>query len=117
MKVLLFNKHDLFLFLLLLKIEGISDIFFLKVVFLFQWKISHLFFQQDVVLSKTTGSLGFSIIGGTDHSSVPFGSKEPGIFISHVRDVTLNVCSYLKYIDCTDGSWWYGSFLWQTASW
>lgn len=30
------------------------------------------------------GSLGFSIIGGTDHSCTPFGAKEPGIFISHV---------------------------------
>ena len=32
------------------------------------------------------GTLGFSIIGGTDHSSTPFGDKEPGIFISHVRN-------------------------------
>ncbi|KAG5875961.1 hypothetical protein JTB14_034384 [Gonioctena quinquepunctata] len=39
---------------------------------------------QDVALSKLGGSLGFSIIGGTDHSSVPFGAKEPGIFISHM---------------------------------
>lgn len=39
---------------------------------------------QDVILIKE-GSLGFSIIGGTDHSCTPFGSKEPGIFISHVR--------------------------------
>lgn len=31
------------------------------------------------------GTLGFSIIGGTDHPSTPFGDKEPGIFISHVR--------------------------------
>ncbi|XP_044012679.1 protein scribble homolog isoform X14 [Aphidius gifuensis] len=38
---------------------------------------------QEVVLMKE-GSLGFSIIGGTDHSSTPFGDKEPGIFISHV---------------------------------
>ncbi|XP_071569388.1 protein lap4 isoform X4 [Temnothorax nylanderi] len=38
---------------------------------------------QDVVLVKE-GSLGFSIIGGTDHSCTPFGAKEPGIFISHV---------------------------------
>ncbi|XP_011691993.1 PREDICTED: protein lap4 isoform X6 [Wasmannia auropunctata] len=38
---------------------------------------------QDVVLIKE-GSLGFSIIGGTDHSCTPFGEKEPGIFISHV---------------------------------
>ncbi|XP_072380007.1 protein lap4 isoform X6 [Diabrotica undecimpunctata] len=39
---------------------------------------------EDVTLSKLGGSLGFSIIGGTDHSSIPFGSKEPGIFISHL---------------------------------
>ncbi|KAJ2947504.1 hypothetical protein O0L34_g17292 [Tuta absoluta] len=39
---------------------------------------------EDVVLLKEGGSLGFSIIGGTDHSCVPFGGKEPGIFISHV---------------------------------
>ncbi|XP_061704714.1 protein lap4 isoform X2 [Cydia pomonella] len=39
---------------------------------------------EDVVLVKEGGSLGFSIIGGTDHSCVPFGGKEPGIFISHV---------------------------------
>lgn len=36
------------------------------------------------MLPKNQGSLGFSIIGGTDHSCVPFGSHEPGIFISHV---------------------------------
>lgn len=33
---------------------------------------------------KEGGSLGFSIIGGTDHSCMPFGASEPGIFISHV---------------------------------
>ncbi|CAB0038792.1 unnamed protein product, partial [Trichogramma brassicae] len=38
---------------------------------------------QDVILIKE-GSLGFSIIGGTNHSCTPFGSKEPGIFISHI---------------------------------
>ncbi|VVC92568.1 unnamed protein product [Leptidea sinapis] len=42
---------------------------------------------QDVTLLKEGGSLGFSIIGGTDHSCVPFGGKEPGIFISH--DLTI----------------------------
>ncbi|XP_048007101.1 protein lap4 isoform X6 [Leguminivora glycinivorella] len=42
---------------------------------------------EDVVLVKEGGSLGFSIIGGTDHSCVPFGGKEPGIFISH--DLTI----------------------------
>ncbi|XP_068622158.1 protein lap4-like isoform X4 [Battus philenor] len=39
---------------------------------------------EEVTLFKEGGSLGFSIIGGTDHSCVPFGGKEPGIFISHV---------------------------------
>ncbi|XP_043483475.1 protein lap4 isoform X2 [Leptopilina heterotoma] len=38
---------------------------------------------EDVILIKE-GSLGFSIIGGTDHSCTPFGAREPGIFISHV---------------------------------
>ncbi|XP_051162436.1 protein lap4 isoform X2 [Leptopilina boulardi] len=38
---------------------------------------------EDVILVKE-GSLGFSIIGGTDHSCTPFGAREPGIFISHV---------------------------------
>lgn len=39
---------------------------------------------KDVTLPKNQGSLGFSIIGGTDHSCVPFGAHEPGVFISHV---------------------------------
>ncbi|XP_031624898.1 protein lap4 isoform X10 [Contarinia nasturtii] len=40
--------------------------------------------SEEVILPKNKGSLGFSIIGGTDHSCVPFGANEPGIFISHV---------------------------------
>ncbi|ENN78942.1 hypothetical protein YQE_04619, partial [Dendroctonus ponderosae] len=40
--------------------------------------------RKDVTLSKEEGSLGFSIIGGTDHSCIPFGGQEPGIFISHI---------------------------------
>jgi len=39
---------------------------------------------QEVTLVKEGGSLGFSIIGGTDHSCMPFGTSESGIFISHV---------------------------------
>lgn len=35
-------------------------------------------------MPKNQGPLGFSIIGGTDHSCTPFGAHEPGIFISHV---------------------------------
>ncbi|KAK9730452.1 PDZ domain [Popillia japonica] len=55
---------------------------------------------QDVTLSKAGGSLGFSIIGGTDHSSIPFGSKEPGIFISHmVPGGTADSCGKLRVGD------------------
>lgn len=46
---------------------------------------------QDVILVKEGGSLGFSIIGGTDHSCVPFGGKEPGIFISHVSSILVKI--------------------------
>ncbi|EDS27692.1 conserved hypothetical protein [Culex quinquefasciatus] len=42
------------------------------------------FTETEVVLPKDQGSLGFSIIGGTDHSCTPFGAHEPGIFISHI---------------------------------
>lgn len=38
------------------------------------------------MLPKNQGSLGFSIIGGTDHSCVPFGANKAGIFISHVSN-------------------------------
>lgn len=44
------------------------------------------------MLPKNQGSLGFSIIGGTDHSCVPFGAHEPGIFISHV---SINLIKYI----------------------
>lgn len=37
---------------------------------------------------KAGGPLGLSIIGGSDHSCVPFGTGEPGIFISKVHDET-----------------------------
>lgn len=44
------------------------------------------FMNQDVTLVKSGSSLGFSIIGGTDHSCTPFGSNHSGIFISHVSE-------------------------------
>lgn len=37
---------------------------------------------------KTDGSLGISIIGGSDYSCHPFGGNEPGIFISKVFILT-----------------------------
>ena len=38
-----------------------------------------------MILQKGAGPLGLSIVGGSDHSCVPFGIEEPGVFISKVR--------------------------------
>ena len=45
---------------------------------------------EDVTLVKAGGPLGLSIIGGSDHSCVPFGTGDPGIFISKVRVFALS---------------------------
>ena len=45
---------------------------------------------EEVVLVKAGGPLGLSIIGGSDHSCVPFGTGEPGIFISKVSITVLH---------------------------
>lgn len=60
------------------------------------------------MLVKAGGSLGFSIIGGTDHSCIPFGVDAPGIFISHVsllfrstrgyRLYSLRVCVFVQIV-------------------
>lgn len=39
---------------------------------------------QEVILKKGNNPLGFSIVGGCDHASHPFGMDEPGVFISKV---------------------------------
>ncbi|XP_054840869.1 protein scribble homolog isoform X3 [Eublepharis macularius] len=39
---------------------------------------------EEVCLVKAGGPLGLSIVGGSDHSSHPFGVQEPGVFISKV---------------------------------
>ncbi|KAG8134137.1 hypothetical protein E2320_011859 [Naja naja] len=39
---------------------------------------------EEVCLVKAGGPLGLSIVGGSDHSSHPFGIHEPGVFISKV---------------------------------
>uniref|UniRef100_A0A8U7MRT4 Scribble planar cell polarity protein n=1 Tax=Corvus moneduloides TaxID=1196302 RepID=A0A8U7MRT4_CORMO len=38
----------------------------------------------EIHLVKAGGPLGLSIVGGSDHSSHPFGIHEPGVFISKV---------------------------------
>ncbi|NXA43524.1 SCRIB protein, partial [Eudromia elegans] len=40
--------------------------------------------MEEVHLVKAGGPLGLSIVGGSDHSSHPFGIHEPGVFISKV---------------------------------
>ncbi|XP_070604585.1 protein scribble homolog isoform X5 [Erythrolamprus reginae] len=40
--------------------------------------------SEEVCLVKAGGPLGLSIVGGSDHSSHPFGIHEPGVFISKV---------------------------------
>ncbi|XP_058827333.1 protein lap4-like isoform X8 [Topomyia yanbarensis] len=47
-------------------------------------EVKHTTIHKEVILPKDQGSLGFSIIGGTDHSCTPFGAHDPGIFISHI---------------------------------
>ncbi|RLV88661.1 hypothetical protein DV515_00015414 [Chloebia gouldiae] len=37
---------------------------------------------EEIHLVKAGGPLGLSIVGGSDHSSHPFGIHEPGVFIS-----------------------------------
>ncbi|XP_074842494.1 protein scribble homolog isoform X18 [Carettochelys insculpta] len=39
---------------------------------------------EEICLIKAGGPLGLSIVGGSDHSSHPFGIHEPGVFISKV---------------------------------
>ncbi|KAG9471647.1 hypothetical protein GDO78_013971 [Eleutherodactylus coqui] len=39
---------------------------------------------EEMCLVKSGGPLGLSIVGGSDHSSHPFGIYEPGVFISKV---------------------------------
>uniref|UniRef100_H0ZRD1 Protein scribble homolog n=1 Tax=Taeniopygia guttata TaxID=59729 RepID=H0ZRD1_TAEGU len=41
-------------------------------------------FPLEIRLVKAGGPLGLSIVGGSDHSSHPFGIHEPGVFISKV---------------------------------
>ncbi|XP_060556221.1 protein scribble homolog [Ruditapes philippinarum] len=39
---------------------------------------------EDCVIVKAGGPLGLSIVGGSDHSSSPFGEDQPGIFVSKI---------------------------------
>lgn len=56
-------------------------LFFFMLLLLFVFFFS---LPQDVILQKGAGPLGLSIVGGNDHSCVPFGADDPGVFISKV---------------------------------
>lgn len=45
---------------------------------------SRPWFPQEICLPRAGGPLGLSVVGGSDHSSHPFGAQEPGVFISKV---------------------------------
>ena len=43
------------------------------------------------MLNRGSGLLGLKIVGGADHSSKPFGSGKPGIFVSKVCSVNFSL--------------------------
>ncbi|XP_069077064.1 protein scribble homolog isoform X21 [Pleurodeles waltl] len=55
--------------------------------------------MEEVLLVKAGGPLGLSIVGGSDHSSHPFGVHEPGVFISKVIPQGLAARSGLRVGD------------------
>ncbi|XP_051827346.1 protein scribble homolog isoform X10 [Antechinus flavipes] len=54
---------------------------------------------EEISLVKAGGPLGLSIVGGSDHSSHPFGIQEPGVFISKVLPRGLAARSGLRVGD------------------
>ncbi|XP_075861063.1 protein scribble homolog isoform X9 [Microcebus murinus] len=54
---------------------------------------------EEVCLPRAGGPLGLSIVGGSDHSSHPFGIQEPGVFISKVLPRGLAARSGLRVGD------------------
>ncbi|XP_026919481.1 protein scribble homolog isoform X4 [Acinonyx jubatus] len=54
---------------------------------------------EEICLPRAGGPLGLSIVGGSDHSSHPFGIQEPGVFISKVLPRGLAARSGLRVGD------------------
>ncbi|XP_074243370.1 protein scribble homolog isoform X7 [Saimiri boliviensis] len=54
---------------------------------------------SEIRLPRAGGPLGLSIVGGSDHSSHPFGVQEPGVFISKVLPRGLAARSGLRVGD------------------
>lgn len=60
---------------------------------------------QEVCLVKAGGPLGLSIVGGSDHSSHPFGIQEPGVFISKVAPWGVRLCRVCPYHSTRRAEW------------
>ncbi|KAG8515379.1 Protein scribble, partial [Galemys pyrenaicus] len=54
---------------------------------------------EEIRLPRAGGPLGLSVVGGSDHSSHPFGVQEPGVFISKVLPRGLAARSGLRVGD------------------
>ncbi|XP_048590034.1 protein scribble homolog [Nematostella vectensis] len=54
---------------------------------------------EEIILKKGNNPLGFSIVGGSDHASHPFGMDEPGIFISKIVPTGVAATTNLKIGD------------------
>ncbi|XP_036159486.1 protein scribble homolog isoform X10 [Myotis myotis] len=54
---------------------------------------------EEICLPRAGGPLGLSVVGGSDHSSHPFGAQEPGVFISKVLPRGLAARSGLRVGD------------------
>lgn len=54
---------------------------------------------EEIVLKKGNSPLGFSIVGGSDHASHPFGMDEPGIFISKIIPTGVAASTHLRVGD------------------
>ncbi|KAJ7325632.1 neurotransmitter receptor transport postsynaptic membrane to endosome [Desmophyllum pertusum] len=54
---------------------------------------------EEIILRKGNNPLGFSIVGGSDHASHPFGMDEPGVFISKIVSTGVAATTHLRVGD------------------
>ncbi|XP_036357512.1 protein scribble homolog isoform X5 [Octopus sinensis] len=60
---------------------------------------SHAYPVEEITFNTYGGPLGLSIVGGTDHSCLPFGNNNPGIFISKIEKDGIAASTNLKFGD------------------
>ena len=52
--------------------------------FIYTYFHVHIYGLQKVILDRSVGKLGLSIIGGSEHASRVFGGGRPGVYVSKV---------------------------------